>query len=224
MRSMKNASKTARIGIMLLVLCLISTVMLSGTFAKYTSEYAGADTALIAKWEVTPAEGSTGFAVSPATQELDLFSHAYDTNILATAGSQKIIAPGVKGDFVLNIANTGDVAAKMTFDFAVSGNASTAPIEYSLTGLDGSWGNLTTLDTNLEALASMTSVADTTGTATQTVYWRWPYEASSTVYGTSTNETDTDLGAASALAAATGNRTDYILTVKATATQILPTE
>jgi ABC-type cobalt transport system substrate-binding protein len=49
---MRKTSKTARITILLLVLCLISTAMLSGTFAKYTSEYAGADTALIAKWEI----------------------------------------------------------------------------------------------------------------------------------------------------------------------------
>ena len=46
---MRKTSNTAKITILLLMLCLISTAMLSGTFAKYTSEYAGADTALIAK-------------------------------------------------------------------------------------------------------------------------------------------------------------------------------
>lgn len=219
MRTMTNTSKTARIGMLLLVLCLISTAMLGGTFAKYTSEYAGKDTALIAKWKVTPKEGTTSFAISPdPAVTLDLFSHAYDTNILATAGSSKIIAPGVASSFVLNIANEGDVAARMTFDFDVTGTASTAPIEYSLDG--ATWGNLTTLDTNLEALAAMTSVADTNGTATATVYWRWPYEASANVYAGSTNATDTALGVDSANAP----RTTYILTITATATQIAPTE
>ncbi len=216
---MTNIKKISRIGVLLLVLCLVSTTMMAGTFAKYTSEYAGADTALIAKWKVTPKEGTTEFAISPADAvTLDLFSHAYDTNILDTADTQKIIAPGVSGNFVLNIANEGDVAAVMTFAFAVTGTASTAPIEYSLDG--ETWGNLTTLDTNLEALATMQEVNETNGTATATVYWRWPFEASTAIYGTSSNTADTALGVASAAAP----RTTYILTINATATQIAPTE
>ena len=219
-KPMKNPGKTVRAAVLLLVLCMISTAMMGGTFAKYTSEYAGADMALIAKWEVTPKVGTDEFAVSPAAAvDLDLFSHAYDTNILATAGTSNppIIAPGVEGDFVLDIANTGDVAAKMTFDFAVSGTASTAPIEYSLD--NSTWGDLDDLDTNLEVLNSMKSVAETNGTASQTVYWRWPYEASTDVYDTSSNEADTALGTASAEGA---SRSTYILTITATATQIAP--
>jgi hypothetical protein len=221
---MKKTSKTVRAAILLLVLCMISTAMLGGTFAKYTSEYAGQDTALIAKWNVTVEEGGTAFAISPSDAvPLDLFDHAYNTNILSTAGSDKIIAPGVKGDFTLNIANTGDVAAKMTFDFEASGSASTAPIEYSLD--ESNWGDLTTLETNLEGLAQMESVAETDGTALQTVYWRWPYEQydSTDPELAAADEDDTDLGIASNTAfEADGNRTTYILKITATATQIEP--
>jgi hypothetical protein len=48
--SKEKNKNTFRIGALLLVACLISSVMLSGTFAKYTSEYAGQDTALVARW------------------------------------------------------------------------------------------------------------------------------------------------------------------------------
>ena len=56
---MKKTKKTFRLGALLLIVCLISTVMLSGTFAKYTSEYAGKDTAFIAKWKITPSGGQS---------------------------------------------------------------------------------------------------------------------------------------------------------------------
>lgn len=217
---MKNTSKTVRMAILLLVLCMISTAMLGGTFAKYTSEYAGADTALIAKWDVAVKEGTTEFAISPAAAaNLDLFSHAYNKNILAEAGTQQIIAPGVEGDFELNVANTGDVAAKMTFDFEVTGTASTAPIEYSLDGSD--WGDLAALKTSLDDLDDMEKVDETNGTASQKVYWRWPFEQTDVTTG---DTADTALGVASTTAAESGTRTTYILTITATATQITPTE
>ncbi|MDD3653788.1 MAG: hypothetical protein PHO01_06340 [Desulfotomaculaceae bacterium] len=214
-----NTKKFARIGMLLLVLCLVSTAMLSGTFAKYTSEYAGADTALIAKWDVTVKEGTNDFEISPAVAELDLFSHAYDTNILGIFEGDPIIAPGVKGDFVLNVENKGDVAAKMNFDFTVSGSAATAPIEYSLDGTN--WGNLAALKASLEALDDMESVDETEGTATATVQWRWAFEQDPTDPADG-DETDTALGVASTEAAAEGTRTTYILTITATATQISP--
>lgn len=216
---MRKTSKTARITILLLVLCLISTAMLSGTFARYTSEYAGADTALIAKWDISVSDGDEhGFTMLPGeAQQLDLFKHEYDTNILSTAGDSKIIAPGVDGDFTLKVENKGDVAAEMTFDFDVSGDASNAPIEYKLK--DGqTWGNLDALKTALDELEKMKNVAAGTGTAEQTVEWRWPLDGSD-VYGTN-DEVDTDLGTDSV----TDNRSTYILTITATAKQIQPTK
>jgi hypothetical protein len=216
---MRKTSKTARITILLLVLCLISTAMLSGTFARYTSEYAGADTALIAKWDISVSDGDEhGFTMLPGeAQQLDLFKHEYDTNILSTAGDSKIIAPGVDGDFTLKVENKGDVAAEMTFDFDVSGDASNAPIEYKLK--EGqTWGDLDALKTALDELEKMKNVAAGTGTAEQTVEWRWPLDGSD-VYGTN-DEVDTDLGTDSV----TDNRSTYILTITATAKQIQPTK
>ena len=225
---MKKTSKTARITILLLVLCLISTAMLSGTFAKYTSVYAGADTALIAKWDISVSDGDDhGFTMLPGeVQQLDLFKHEYATNILSTAGDSKIIAPGVNGEFVLKVANNGDVAAEMTFDFEVSGDASNAPIEYKLKDVAGqTWGDLDALKTALDELEKMKNVAAGTGTVEQTVEWQWPFERGGDAAAIAANdEVDTDLGTASAEGTGEGadGRTEYILTINATATQITP--
>jgi hypothetical protein len=218
---MRKTSKTARITILLLVLCLISTAMLSGTFAKYTSEYAGADTALIAKWDVK----FNGNEPTTSTAELDLFSHAYKTNINEKEGKDYIIAPGVSGEFTLKVENKGDVAAEITFDIGVdeTSTAPSAPIEYKLDGGD-EWGNLADLmdklngtSEGLEDPVPLLTVAAENGTAEQIVEWRWPFDGSD-VYETN-DEDDTELGKASANGA---SRSTYILNVTATATQIEP--
>ena len=66
----------------------------------------GEDTALNRQvgFDVKDGKGND-FAVSPADPaELDLFSHVYDENIIATAGTQKIIAPALVG-FCLKCTN-----------------------------------------------------------------------------------------------------------------------
>ncbi|OQA06080.1 MAG: hypothetical protein BWY65_02283 [Firmicutes bacterium ADurb.Bin373] len=216
---MKKTSKTARITMLLVVLCLISTAMLSGTFAKYTSEFAGEDTALIAKWDISVKDGTNNeLEVSPAIAELDLFKHAYTVNINEKDGSDYIIAPGVNGEFSLKIQNKGDVAAKITFDLDKTGTAGTVPIEYSVDG-GNTWVNLDDLKGALDGLSQMNNVAETNGTADVTVKWQWQFERGTGATLVDNDEADTLLGTTSA---ASANRSTYILTIKATATQIAP--
>jgi len=224
---MRKTSNTAKITILLLMLCLISTAMVSGTFAKYTSEYAGADTALIAKWDISVSDGET-YLSPKETVDLDLFKHAYNTNINAIEGEDYIIAPGVSGDFTLKVENKGDVAAEMTFGFDVRGDASNAPIEYKLKDVEGqTWGDLDALKAALNELEKMKNVAPGTGSAEQIVEWRWPFERGSDPYEIAlNNEADTRLGTNSAAGTDEGadGRTEYKLIITAKAEQIQPTE
>ncbi len=217
---MKNKNRIFRVSALLLVLCFISTVMISGTFAKYTSEYSGQDTALIAKWDLDVTDGSHDFAISPDDPaELDLFSHAYNENIIDTAGENKIIAPGVSGDFILSVTNNSDVAAEVEFSFVVSGSAEDVPIEYSLTSdFATKYESVDALAAALNALQQFTNleVAEEPEPDTQTVYWRWSYNPTFTGQD---DAKDTLLGTTSASEA---SRTDYVLTVTATATQLTP--
>jgi|GEM_PF-1110190 len=228
---MKNkllSGRAFRLSALLLVVCLISTVMLSGTFAKYTSTYAGQDTALVAKWSLTMTDGTTGFAISPATAAtLDLFSHTYDTNIIATAGTAKVIAPGVSGDFDLVMLNNSDVAADITFAITTGDSASVnVPMEFDITD------NFATGDTLYVGTAALQTALNnraiqlpaTNGTTTQKVYWRWAFDGTTTLTG-ATDSSDTALGVASALGtgAGTEGRTTYNLNINITATQVVPT-
>lgn len=220
MTNISKNGKTFRIGALLLVVALISTVMLSGTFAKYTSEYAGQDTALVAKWNLTMTDNANNsFAISPNTAaSLDLFKHAYNGKIVASAGAIKIIAPGVEGSFVLNMTNNSDVAADITFDITEDTANAAVPMEYSF---DSSFPTTSTylgadnLKTALNSENIQLAETNGNGTKSQTVYWRWAFDGTAL-----TNASDTALGTASY--AATG-RTGYKLDIKIIATQVEPT-
>ena len=201
----KNLWKLAAL---LLVMCLISAALISGTLAKYTDTYAGEDTALVAKWEVT-GDGD-GFDTSGSALTLDLFQHGYDNNIKTSEGGVYIIAPGVQGDFTIVFDNNSDVAAEVNFDIATTGTAVDVPIKYGLTSGDRTH-DINWLKAALNT-SSFSAIPVGAAPVTQTVYWGWAFngdDAADTVLGTSS--------------AAIGHTT-YGLTITASAIQIAPTE
>jgi hypothetical protein len=232
--SKEKNKNTFRVAALLLVACLISSVMLSGTFAKYTSEYAGEDTALVARWSFGAKGGQSGSlaALTDSTANLDLFQHAYDTNILSTAGTDKIIAPGVSGDFVLDLTNNSDVAAGITFTITEDTSVADIPMEFSLDNFSTvikadedhtAVENLTTALDNLGIILAASD--DESNSTTIKVHWRWPFERGTEAAEIDAYDTlDTDLGEASYAAyTPPGDRIGYILTVKVKATQLAPT-
>ena len=226
---MKNKTKIFRVAALLFVLALVSTVMISGTFAKYTSEYSGSDTALVAKWSLDVTDGTNDFNLADdGAATLDLFSHLYDVNIISNAGTNKIIAPGVKGEFTLSVTNNSDVAAGVTFEFAKSGDAANVPMEYSLDNFATAGKDLAALAGAIDTAADFATIAAdaTPSVVTKTVYWRWPYEVKVEGDPSARDETDTGLGIDSADkfidASTVGERTEYILSITATATQLEP--
>lgn len=255
--SKEKNKNTFRIGALLLVACLISSVMLSGTFAKYTSEYAGQDTALVARWSFGAEAGQSGTLKvldGDETKILDLFTHAYDTNINPTGSdgtnTRYIIAPGVEGEFVLDMDYIADVDADVTIAIAgLDGNA-LVPMEYSvdggttwviLSGLADAVADKIIANTAYGAAIDDTQPAEgqfridavahdsTTPVAiSETVQWKWRYTKGEegSAYAAQTDVKDTTLGEASQTAAAADDtlRTKYGIKVTLTATQVLPTE
>jgi hypothetical protein len=244
--SKEKNKNTFRVAALLLVACLISSVMLSGTFAKYTSEFAGKDTALVARWDFTVSDGTTDLGAPDADpiQALDLFSHAYATHINQIDGADYIIAPGVNDTFTVAMDFLSDVDAKVTVNFAENENstAKNLPIEYSV--VDGTWVSLDDLPDAFVAKVvsdnAAATAADPAGntftfsksdvdaaaatTITQVVKWRWAFNAAEQVGDTSiayasNDVTDTGFGNTSAGGA---NRTTYILNVSVKAEQLEP--
>jgi hypothetical protein len=242
--SKEKNKNTFRVAALLLVACLISSVMLSGTFAKYTSEYAGKDTALVARWSFTGNFDSQ--QLNGTNIDLPIWDHNYSTNIYQRVGSEEdgweyLIAPGIQGEFTVDFTYDADVDAELVFNFAKSGDAANkVPIQYSLDNFaPGStiYYDLDKLEDAIIATAtnSSGSAANISGTGgtyiitdtstsgpvaiNQNVYWRWPYNVNLHTgdYSTWTDADDTQIGKDSL-----PDRDDYVLQLDISATQRVP--
>lgn len=141
--------KLMRFNLAALALVMVTSVLISGTFAKYTTAVSAQDTALIARWDIS--SDGTGMAFDGQT-DLDLFGHAYNTAILNSdtvdGDTQFILGPGVQDSFTVNLTGTADVDATIDLKIVKSGTAQTAPIQYAIEkqGKTFDWGDTDTYD------------------------------------------------------------------------------
>ena len=104
---MKN--KFMRIAAVTLMLCLVTTCAISGTFAKYTTKEIGTDTARVAKWGVVIDVDS--FALFTNQYETDDDTATFTGDYSVSSDSDKLLAPGTSGEFTeIKITGTPEVA------------------------------------------------------------------------------------------------------------------
>lgn len=122
--------KKSRIFSALLVLALLSTCVIGGTFAKYVTTSSGTDSAKVAKFGVTIA----------VNDDLGLFKTSYakddssasSANTVVSATTDKKVAPGTKGSMSFTVSGTPEVATKLTAAFTDSSVITLAAGEYTL--------------------------------------------------------------------------------------------
>lgn len=197
-----------RVASVLLVLTLLSTCAISGTFAKYVSTDTTSDNARVAYW---------GFG-SDVMSELDLFDGTY-TNV-ASADATNVVAPGTDKTATLTLtytANGSTAAPEVAYTYSVTAEATTTN---GYAALDANpnfkWtlkapGDSTATEYNTVAdlLAEITSTEEvaagalptgyTAGAATYEIGWTWLYNTYADPDAPSTAElaqdaTDTAMG------------------------------
>ena len=205
---MKKKNYTMRIAAGVMTAALLSTCAISSTFAKYTSESTGTDSARVAKWNIRI--NSESMKTATTTFVFDLFNTTYDSDssdttydsdssdTVKSSGTDNVIAPGTTGSFALVIENSSEVTATYAIDYTVTNSAS-IPVKFSVDG--------TTWTDNL---ANVTATALAMGSSkTITIQWKWDYEDTA---DSSRDENDTNLGTAG---------TDTLtVSAKVTATQV----
>ncbi len=146
-----------RVASALAVVTLLSTSVISGTLAKYTSEATSqAESARVAKWAINAgSKNGTLQAISEAGRDsftFDLFNTVKDT---ATGGGNEsdisandgtIIAPGTWGYVDLVIENDSEVSAKYSIKLEKT-SKDTVPLQYAMKKLDESAAAEDTLPT-----------------------------------------------------------------------------
>ena len=212
----------------LLVLTLLSTCIISGTFAKYTTSAEGSDNARVAKWGIQ----------APAALDVDMFDGAYDGTVTSKDGTN-VVAPGTTKTATVTLASlTGDapeVDYKFETKLTVDPSASTTiaqldalenfkwtlkkPGDASAT----EYATFALLKAAFDGMSKETVKANNlpTGWATGDnkidIGWKWLYEEGATdVKKASNSEADTAVGNM----AAAGSLDTFTVTLSVEATQI----
>lgn len=98
----------------LLVLTLLTTSVVSGTFAKYVTTAKGSDTARVAKWGVEVTATGTTFAKEYDTDDTTVTTIAKS---VVSSGDDKVVAPGTSGDMTaMTLSGTPEVAVRVSYE------------------------------------------------------------------------------------------------------------
>lgn len=136
-----------RVASALAVVTLLSTSVISGTLAKYTSEKeSNTDTTTVAKWEIKAGTNGNLKSISSTTETESFTFNLFDTvKDTATGGGNEtdisandgtIIAPGTWGYVDLVIENDSEVSAKYSIKLEKT-SEDTVPLQYAMKKLDG---------------------------------------------------------------------------------------
>lgn len=214
-----------RFASVLLVAVLLTTCVISGTFAKYTVAQTGTDTAQVAKWGVAITANGATFAGMYVDAEHT--GDAADAAVVAS-GSYKLVAPGTEGDMVaMEISGSPEVDVKVTYasTLTLTGFDAYCPIEITVGATTYKVGtgeapagyqyvdDVTALKGAVEAAingytAFYEANTDLSGATTPVVSWAWAFNGND-------DAQDTVLGDA----AAAGNAATIELSVITTVSQ-----
>ncbi len=177
-------NKLVKVFLIALLIVMVGLILVSGTYAKYTTTFTGSDTATVAKFKVSSNTTAETFDLFKTAKEVD------GTTADAEVVNGKV-APGTGGKFDIQLTNDSEVKVHYAISLKET-NESNIPIEYSLDG---------TTYVTAENFASVSAADLAIGSTTQkvSVYWRWAFEGKdSTNYKTTqTDTTDYTLGTAS---------------------------
>ena len=198
-----------RLSAVLLVAVLLTTCVISGTWAKYTTADTANDSARVAKWGVTVDVASDAFK---AEYEKDDTSTGIANTVVAT---EKVLAPGTEGTLAtVAISGTPEVAVEVVVDLEIvltgwminyeGVEVFYCPLTFTVgsTTVDGStYKSADALKAAIEALVDAAATQYEVGAnfaKNVTLSWEWTFEKDA-----ATNKKDTLLADVTATIAAT---------------------
>ena len=217
-------NKTMRIASLLLVAVLMTTCIISGTYAKYVTSGEVSDTARVAKFGVTVTATSDLFKAEYATDDT---SYTGSLSVKAS-NDDDVVAPGTKGNIsAAGLSGKPEVAVRVSYenvafdlgdgwevddnyycplvikvnDTKFDGLAYTSVEDFEAAVVAAIEGVTADFDPNTDlSTATDGSVA---------ISWEWPFEGT----GTTCDEYDTALGNAAADGSAATVKLAYDVTV-----------
>lgn len=213
-----------RLAGLLLVLVLVTSCFVGGTFAKYVTSGTGTDTARVAKFGVTVTANGSTFAADYATDDASVASTI--SRSVVSSDNSKLVAPGTSGNMTsVTLAGTPEVAVNVKYEATFTLNDEWKDAEGNFyCPLEIKVGTTTYKGTAYTSAAEFAAAVETaiedysknytannnlaTAATTPAVSWSWAFEGD--------NVKDTYLGNQ----AAAGHAATVSLTVVTTVTQI----
>ena len=195
-------NKMMRLASILLVCVLLSTSMISGTFAKYTTSIDSSDTARVAYWgfQSTNSMDLSGlFAASydnvkaenlkdvmaPGTQGSAKFQFAYDENVTVNGSEYTMKAPEVAYNFTITVEASCDELIKnnknIVWKLDKNGGEELTWEEFvkAIVKLSGTTAEVTYVNNMASATvkyeAGTLPEAFATSDTEHTIYWEWKF-------------------------------------------------
>ena len=191
-----------RIASILLVCVLITTCGISGTFAKYTTQATGNDSARVAYW---------GFKTNSLT--IDMFDGNYDNN--AVNAATNVVAPGTSKTVTIELIPDDQVAPEVayTFDLNITASGNEALLNELVWSLNGNEvGDFDDLIAAINTAYDKPYAANVLPTAEIVIKWEWKFEVGTGAELEASDATDTNLG--------NNNAALLTITLDFTATQV----
>ncbi len=114
-------NRMMRLASVLLVCVLLTTSVISGTFAKYVTSDSASDTARVAKWGVVATVSGDLFgATYSAAEDNSIITYSKNGGTVSSEDGAFVVAPGTKNDtgMTLSVKGAPEVATKVTVDDA----------------------------------------------------------------------------------------------------------
>ena len=109
-------NKMMRLASALLVAVLLTTSVISGTYAKYVTDKTGTDTARVAKWDVQIGENGKLFAKNYVSDDEDYKLLELTNNSVESVNNWNVLAPGTTGDMTeVALEGTTEVAVRVSY-------------------------------------------------------------------------------------------------------------
>ena len=232
-----KANRLMKVGGLLLVLTLITSCFVGGTFAKYVSQGQGEDNARVAKWGVVVEITGDGFKTEYGKDDT---TAGITGNTVISSDGDKVVAPGTKGTFGgvkitgipevavkvqtiadvnlsgWNVANGGEFYCPLIFTI---GSTKINGLDYSASNARGEDSFETAIKEAIQDATTKEYKANTDLSEVGrniTYSWEWPFEKSTGKAANQSDELDTKLGDNEA----NGNAPTVAINVTTTVTQI----
>ena len=203
-------NRMMRLASALLILTMVTTCAISGTFAKYVTSDSATDSARVAKWGVgVEVTGENAFLLTYDTDDDSCSSTIEKSVTTSSAGDDPIIAPGTKGTLgTVTITGSPEVAVNVKKDATLEltgwkvGSDEYCPIiftvgttEYKIgdTGIATIADLIAKVEAAVECDNNYAPNTELANTDDVTVKWAWPFyvSADNDVKDTALGDADT---------------------------------